>query len=94
MKSGNNQVSFQRLVLFELGDTHDAETNDATLRVHTFHHGIVLGLLNGNLLQLGGGHRAGVDFFAGGGDLLGFHRRRIVAPGASVLALERTESSA
>jgi len=44
-KSGNNQVSFQRFVLFELGDAHDAETNDATLRVHTLHHGIVLGFL-------------------------------------------------
>src|SRR5271154_6048772 len=43
--SSGNQISFQRLVFSKIGQAHDAEADDASLRVHTLHHGIVLGFL-------------------------------------------------
>src|ERR1035441_8135531 len=46
IRLSGNKVGFQRLVLFELAHPHDAKANEVTLRVHTLHHGIVVGRLD------------------------------------------------
>ena len=42
--SNGSKIRLRRLIFFEATDTHDAEADDVTLRVHPLHNGIILRL--------------------------------------------------
>jgi tetratricopeptide (TPR) repeat protein len=44
--SSGSKIRLKRLIFFEPTDTHDAEANDMTLRVHALHKRVVLRLLH------------------------------------------------